>query len=121
VSRSGVMFTEDRMVNDCSSHYLQGQSIKRTVSEQVGTRFREFLPSKTAIFGGNEVCHSGFVAAFHHRGIDKEGIGMKRVLMFILILSLLVLTGTVLSAEGRARVNFDKLIEKQWRQTDVIR
>lgn len=46
---------------------------------------------------------------------------MKRVLIFILIWSLLVLTGTVLSAEGRARTNFDKLIEKQWRQTDVIR
>jgi hypothetical protein len=46
---------------------------------------------------------------------------MKRVLIFILIWSLLVLTGTVLSAEGRARNNFDKLIQKQWRQTDVIR
>lgn len=46
---------------------------------------------------------------------------MKRVLMFILILSLLVVTGTVLSAEGRARLNFEKLIEQQWRQTDVIR
>lgn len=46
---------------------------------------------------------------------------MKRVLIFILILSLLVLTGTVLSAEGRARINFDKLIANQWRQTDVIR
>jgi len=46
---------------------------------------------------------------------------MKRVLIFILIWSLLVLTGTVLSAEGRARTNFNKLIEKQWRQTNVIR
>lgn len=46
---------------------------------------------------------------------------MKRVLIFILIWSLLVLTGTVLSAEGRARTNFNKLIETQWRQTDVIR
>lgn len=46
---------------------------------------------------------------------------MKRVLIFILIWTLLVLTGTVLSAEGRARVNFDKLIDNQWRQTNVIR
>ena len=46
---------------------------------------------------------------------------MKRVLIFILIWSLLVLTGTVLSAEGRARTNFNKQIENQWRQTNVIR
>lgn len=46
---------------------------------------------------------------------------MKRVLVFILIWSLLVLTGTVLSAEGRARTNFNKVIENQWRQTNVIR
>jgi hypothetical protein len=46
---------------------------------------------------------------------------MKRILIFILIWSFLVLTGTVLSADGRARTNFDKLINRQWRQTDVIR
>ena len=49
MSGSSVMFTKDWMVNDCSSHYLQGQSIKRTVSEQVGITFREFLPNKTAV------------------------------------------------------------------------
>jgi hypothetical protein len=46
---------------------------------------------------------------------------MKRILIFILIWSFLVLTGTVLSADGRTRTNFDKLINKQWRQTNVIR
>jgi hypothetical protein len=49
MSRSSVMFTEDWVVNDCSSHYLQGQSIKRTVSEQASMTFREFFPSKTAV------------------------------------------------------------------------
>jgi len=47
---------------------------------------------------------------------------MKRLLVFILIWSLLVLTGTVLSADGRARANFDTVIEQQQRrQSDVIR
>ena len=51
---------------------------------------------------------------------------MKRVLIFILIWSLLVLTGTVLSADGRtrtteARTTFEKFIEQQRRQSDVIR
>jgi hypothetical protein len=116
--RSSVMFTKDWMVNDCSSHYLQGQSIKRTVSEQVVTRFREVLPDKTAVCAsGMEFAISRFVAAFHRKGVGA----MKRLLIFILIWSFLVLTGTVLSAEGRARTNFDKLIENQWRQTDVIR
>jgi hypothetical protein len=30
------------VVNDRSSHYLQAQSIKRTVSEQAGMSVREF-------------------------------------------------------------------------------
>ena len=55
---------------------------------------------------------------------------MKRLLIFILIWSFLVLTGTVLSADGQtragsrttgARTTFEKIIEQQWRQTDVIR
>jgi hypothetical protein len=114
------MFTKDWVVNDCSSHYLQAQSIKRTVSEQVSMAFPGFCPVKPQFPHSelrNEVCRS----AFQCRRNSKEGLGMKRVLIFILIWSLLVLTGTVLSAEGRARINFDKLIQKQWRQTDVIR
>ena len=50
---------------------------------------------------------------------------MKRLLIFILLWSFLVLTGTVLSADGQtrtgARTTFEKSITQQWRQTDVIR
>jgi hypothetical protein len=38
------------MVNDGSSHYLQGQSIKRTVSEQASLLVCEFYPDKTSLF-----------------------------------------------------------------------
>lgn len=68
MSGSSVMFSEDWMVNDCSSHYLQGQSIKRTVSEQVSTTFREICPIKPQFHFGNGVCHS---AVCHRR--DSQG------------------------------------------------
>jgi hypothetical protein len=67
------MFTKDWVVNDCSSHYLQEQSIKRTVSEQVSMTFRGFLPNKTITLKvRNEVCHLTSRTRGKEQGLSEE-------------------------------------------------
>ena len=50
---------------------------------------------------------------------------MKRLLVFLLTLSLLVVTGTLVAADGQTRrfkqTDLSKHSLEQWRQTDVIR
>jgi hypothetical protein len=87
------------MVNDGSSHYLQGQSIKRTVSEQASLLVCEFYPDKTSLF---RVGIAFAVASFGTWG-TQGGFSMKRLLAFIIIWSLLVLTGSIVSANSQTR------------------
>ena len=49
---------------------------------------------------------------------------MKRLLVFILVLSFLVVTGTLVSADGRTRLNkfnFEKSVRITTEATNVIR
>ena len=50
---------------------------------------------------------------------------MRRLLAFLLVLSLLVVTGTLVAADGKTlrfkQTDSSKLSQEQWRQTDVIR
>jgi hypothetical protein len=56
-----------------------------------------------------------------NEGKCLEGVLMKRLLTFLLVLSLLVVTGTLVAADGQTRRFKQTDSNAQWRQIDVIR
>jgi hypothetical protein len=56
-----------------------------------------------------------------YTGVCKKGFHMKSLLAFLLVLSLLVVTGTLVAADGKTRRLKQTNSNEQWRQTDVIR
>ena len=140
MSRACVVFAEDGMMNDGGRHVCfwvsnyqvlsTNNKVKRTtnVSRQIAQAYdNETTPSAfkplasrfLSIYGpqtlGNTVCQSAVEDQGQNSSVIlKGGLDMKRLLVLILVWTLLVVTGTLVSADGKTRVKDNEVIKSQF-------
>ena len=122
MTRSGVVFAKNRMMNDSGGHahkvLIMSTKIKHCLNPNsatvrnrnesgtsAGVRSRMFFKQISGLRLRNGVCRDECREQGQHVPEAKYSrrSTMKRLLAFILVLSLLVLTGTLVSADGQAR------------------
>jgi hypothetical protein len=82
---------------------------------------REILPPKSPLFTLEWSLRLDVPAPLKSLVVTRRGFSMKRLLAFLLVLSLLVVTGTLVAADAQTRQLKQTDSQEQWRQTDVIR
>jgi len=117
---SGVMFAKNWMMNDGGCHELQSTKSEAQSTKRPPLSSEPYDIETVSAASSNKSRVRGLGMMFANVSMQDKvsgGQGMKRLLALILVLTLLVFAGTLVSADGKTSAvitnsNLDKSIEQ---------